>query len=1355
MSDFNLTKLENQLKLEQAAKQGKTIILQEKDNGKSQGILQELRELREPEKKTPQAANNQATRRELRDEHGTSGANLANSPDCQGQTTGNDSPFARLRKEWVERSGVNPDIVRLNVRYLEGNEPYGFLCGSEKIKRLNTGRLPGWILKKYAHIEHGGWWCSSGNSTMWGCFKPDKPRIDATKGKFVKYEHPLYEPTGIFTLRITEEISAKIFEKCGLDPLDEETPEKQEDEHFWELVEANEGIPIVLTEGAKKAGALLSAGYAAIALPGIWGAIRKGENGKHALIPQLEAFAQKGKEIYFAFDQDEKRSTRKANRKALFTTGRLLKSLGCKVKIVEWEPTIKGVDDLIVARGEKHFFERYQKALSFDDWCADRLRELTYKPALKLDSSTKYIGDFAPPPSAKLICLKAPKGSGKTEWLVKVCADAERRNQKVLVLTHRTQLGLELARRFGIDYVSELSTSETQGLFGYALCFDSLRANSQAKFDPEDWHGCIVIIDEAEQALWHLLNARTEVSKYRVQTLRNFQQVIKNCLGSEDGKIFLSDADLSDVAIDYIKGLCEAPIEPWVAIKEGNPTPWDVTAWEKVEDLIARLEVEIRDGGKPFIFVDGQKAKSKWGTKNLEAYLLKKFYGKKILRIDAETVTDPTHEAFGCITKLNKVSAEYDIVIASPTIETGVSIDLKGHFTAVFDVAQGVIPVASVLQRMARVREPIPRHIWAASFGIGTIGNGSPSIKSLRDSQDRKFKTHLAFLSQCDLPADIEEATNFQPQSGWCWAKMAARINLGMKRYRYEIIRSLIREGHNVVLGNPEELAEMGSTPQQTIKDEISACRDRIYWKYKDEVASAQNPDDQDYEELQSKRERTEAELIKLRKGQLSRRYSPDLAAKTELVEADDNREYSKMRLHYYLMEGREFLLDRDRHIFLSTFEKDGEFFLPDFNSRLIGGKIKLLEALEIPTLLQQGFEWSNSSQFLLNLRTKVLKYRGSIKEILSITIKEKDSPIAIAQKFLKQCFALKLCNPKKKGGRGQQQRYYQAPFISPLKQEIFRVWLERDRAAQAEKLAAASSEATPSPVATPSTALNIGNLNSALAYDTTGQATKCGIHTGNNIYTSSVVDTGYVPTGEGVATSNVATPFEVFVEALAVVRTQEEFWGVVQGREKEEVENAILWQDLAMRHQLRAWYENLTPVATPATALNIGNLNSDPFSDATDPTTRCGIHTGNNIYISSDVDTGYVPTDEGVATEKPAPKIIPVIPSRLRKAAAGVVAAVTMAISGLPAAAAPVVPQSSEVPKPAEISQPEKSRVVLEHHWDELPKPGAIVRLVDCTGTQEWVIKDIDPDGYCQIKSLSSGIPMHTRIGQLKPVSG
>jgi len=40
------------------------------------------------------------------------------------------------------------------------------------------------------------------------------------------------------------------------------------------------------------------------------------------------------------------------------------------------------------------------------------------------------------------------------------------------------------------------------------------------------------------------------------------------------------------------------------------------------------------------------------------------------------------------MTSLNQVLGNYDVVLASPVIETGVSIDIRGHFTSVWGIAQ-------------------------------------------------------------------------------------------------------------------------------------------------------------------------------------------------------------------------------------------------------------------------------------------------------------------------------------------------------------------------------------------------------------------------------------------------------------------------------------------------------------------------------------------------------------------------------------------------------------------------------------------------------------------------------------------
>jgi hypothetical protein len=1091
--------------------------------------------------------------------------------------------------EWLVGSGIDPEIATLNLISLDGQAPYDRLFYSDKIKRLNTGRLPGWILKRCAHLELGGWWCSgvdplTGEDDLWGCFKPDHPRIDATKGKFQRYEHPLRATATLFALRVSEEIWRTVAKRYGVEVLPTDIDQSRSDLGFWSWIARNPKVDVLITEGAKKAASLLSLGFAAIGLPGIWGGYRKND-GTPSLIPQLQCFANKTRQFHFAFDQDEKRSTRQTNRKATWHTAKLLRDQGCNVSIIEWEPWIKGVDDLIVAKGGKHFTECYQKSLVFDDWIADGLKELSYKPALRLDGSSKYLGDFTPPPNAKLICVKAPKGSGKTEWLVNICADAQNRGQKVLILTHRTQLGKALCDRFGVDYVDELGESTTRGVFGIGLCFDSLRQNSRARFDTEDWHGCIVVLDESEQSIWHLLNASTEVARHRVQILRNFQQLIQNVLVSDEGRVYLSDADLSDLSIDYVRSLVNFPIEPWIAVKEGNPTPWNVTVWAESQQMLGVLESRIRAGEKPLIFVDGQKTRSKWGTQNLEAYLSKEFPALKILRVDAESVSTPGHAAYDCIDKLDDTLKDFDICVASPTIETGVSIDLKGHFTSVWDFAQGVIPVPSVLQRMARLREPVPRHIWAKSYGLGRIGNGATSPKRLMAGQQIKFKAHVKQLAESEFVFDFESAGSFQPQTLRTWAKMAARINSGMVRYQHEIIRALVAEGHSISSG--DYLAQMAQDDQmkgtQQIKEELTETRDKSYQQECYQISQAPTPDSDRLKALQQKKAKSIPERLEQRKGELSERYDESLVS-SELIELDDKGELQKAQLHYYLTEGQEFLSHREKTRMERLLESgENELFTPDVNRNLIGGKLAYLKALGIPQLLAQDAEWSNESQILIDLAIKTKQFKTSIKDVLGLSFNFErvgkngaplpPSPISIAQKYLRECLGLAFSNPVQKGAKGNQQRYYQPVAVPELRQKILSVWRERDEKQRASKLAQAEIAAQ---LAESLSTLQRDNGASGVVpvdeSSVTVNSTGKYIYTEDGVYQSAVYRDSRV--------EELAIAFE-YCDAPDV------FASAIEGYPIEVVEDAIALQDSQpRRRQLTQWLEAVV-TGTHAIALS------------------------------------------------------------------------------------------------------------------------------------------------------------------------
>ncbi|MDX2099677.1 MAG: hypothetical protein SFW36_18010, partial [Leptolyngbyaceae cyanobacterium bins.59] len=114
-------------------------------------------------------------------------------------------------QEW-QASAVHPDLISRNVRSLSGTTPYDYLCYSDQLERRNDGRLTDSLLRRYTHVEEGGWWCAGldplnrWNLMLWGCFKPDRPRLDFERHKPIKYEHPAKLATRAFFLDVPESI---------------------------------------------------------------------------------------------------------------------------------------------------------------------------------------------------------------------------------------------------------------------------------------------------------------------------------------------------------------------------------------------------------------------------------------------------------------------------------------------------------------------------------------------------------------------------------------------------------------------------------------------------------------------------------------------------------------------------------------------------------------------------------------------------------------------------------------------------------------------------------------------------------------------------------------------------------------------------------------------------------------------------------------------------------------------------------------------------------------------------------------------------------------------------------------------
>ena len=872
-------------------------------------------------------------------------------------------------QEW-QQSGVDEQLIRLNVTGLAGESPSEHLLYADTLPRRNDGRVSNAILDRYDHIEAGGWWCSgidllTGELDLWGCFKPDSPRTHPKKGKIIKYEHPPQATTGLFALRVPLQLWERIAERAGIAIAETNIDPEQPDLGFWQWLMNHPQVPLCITEGAKKAGALLSAGYAAIALPGVHNGYRtpKDETGKRIghshLIPPLKKLAQPQREIYIAFDQDSKPKAVESVNSAIKRLGYLFQKADCKVKIINWDNQFgKGVDDFIATKGEQVFSEVYQTALPFDIWKAQGLSQLTYPADLEVHA--RYLPNLEIAKNAQLVGIKSAKGTGKTQFIQTLVAEALAKHQSVLVIGHRVRLVEELCLRFGLPYITEVREHPLGQVLGYGLCVDSLHPNSQAKFNPEQWSESLVIIDEVEQVLWHTLNSDT-CRHQRVSILKSLKSLLQNVL-SGGGRVVVADADLSDISLDYLMALSGIPLNPFIIQNQWKPQEkeaWTVYHYPENDPkrLVKNLVKHIKEGGKPFVCLSAQKISSSWGTLNLESYLKNQFPDTKILRIDAESLAEPSHAAYGCMANLDQVLANYDVVLASPSIETGVSIDLKDHFTSVWCIAQGIQTATSVCQALGRIRANIPRHIWVAGYSFNQVGNGSTSIASLLTSGHRLTELNIRLLQKSDLENLDDLDTGFQAESLLCWAKMAVRVNASMLHYRDSVLALLQQDNHHLELKIPKAplktVAEnqVSLAAQNQLTDAIQEAREQNYQAECLAIALSPKLSDQKYQKLKKRLVKNVQERRTLRKHELKQRYGIEVTP--ELVVLDDQGWYQKLRLHYFLSVCRHYLADRDTKFAKNLIEQGhGSLFLPDFNGSQLGAIIGTMEILVIPVLL-------------------------------------------------------------------------------------------------------------------------------------------------------------------------------------------------------------------------------------------------------------------------------------------------------------------------------------------------------------------------------------------------------------------
>jgi hypothetical protein len=247
-------------------------------------------------------------------------------------------------------SAIDSDMAENDISVLEGDRALDTIFYAlPPEERKNDGRVSDKWLSKYDHIrKHGGLAFYgvdplTGERTECISFKPNQP-ISTDR----KYEQPPKSENQAFYPAVTDRIWQLTSEIFGAPmPTDK-------DQTYWLWV-MEQQIPIIITEGCKKALSAMSKGYPAIALTGIWNGViaNRDENGNtesYKLIPSLYPFLGEAK-IYIAFDRDQKAGTIKKVIQARSVLAKKLIEIGCQCYSMPWDSETKGLDDLIFSGG--------------------------------------------------------------------------------------------------------------------------------------------------------------------------------------------------------------------------------------------------------------------------------------------------------------------------------------------------------------------------------------------------------------------------------------------------------------------------------------------------------------------------------------------------------------------------------------------------------------------------------------------------------------------------------------------------------------------------------------------------------------------------------------------------------------------------------------------------------------------------------------------------------------------------------------------------------------------------------------------------------------------------------------------
>ena len=892
------------------------------------------------------------------------------------------APAGLLPNHWAElqASAIAPDVAAANVasfgpgtdRHWESERAELVAYARLRIQTSSTtanghpqgqaGFLADRLIRldsSYRHLQAGGWRSLSDalpGVPIFDQWKPEQPRPKGRRdaagrweplpGQSVKYEAPPRFPDGggLLLPRIPDRCWALICERQGLPFPDEATRAAG----FRAWAEATPRLLLLACEGWKKALAAVSAGYAAVALPGVTMGRRVDADGSARLIPALQLLGGNGRPWLICFDAERKPATAAKVAAAAGALAWSLRAAGGRPEIARL-PLLAGadktgLDDLLAAAGP----EALDRALANT---GPRPRPVLprLRAADAVAPASQWLGDACPLPSpevAPLVVIQAPMGCGKTRAAAAALAPLQAEGVPPLMPSHRQALGQAAAAKVGVPWCPEPDSDER--LQGVAGCLDSWCPNSRLRITGDGWSGGVLLLDEWMQQVGHLLLSTGTAlgDSRRVAVLRTLAEQLPRMR-----QTIAMDAQMSDWGV----GLLERLTGRRAYLIRSDHKPMAGRAlhcpeWSAADGFHLKL-AELIEAGRPFLcWSSAQQAGEGHAPQTLAKFHreqrpndLADVIDSTTKELAAELAADPDGFAERRTAEAAAKGGSWALY-CSPAISSGISFD-NWKPAAVIAYSGGRIAPEHAAQAVARVRSPeVPAYVFAPENSPGhalRVGSGA--------TDPAELIAHLRAVS--DPLLGVLEAIG--PDRAWlqAWAELGAHRNRQNFAYRATLAGLLQAEGWELQAPGPApcpEAAKLIADRLQAIAAAALAAEDQALIEAEPITAA-------EAAELDRRRRQLEpSERAALKRYKLAARWALGAAAPSlELLEADRDKLDKSLQRGWLLTTPEAVALipghDQQR---LAALDADGRPFAPDRPRVTFAPQVAALQALGLPQLL-------------------------------------------------------------------------------------------------------------------------------------------------------------------------------------------------------------------------------------------------------------------------------------------------------------------------------------------------------------------------------------------------------------------